>query len=259
MMGSAAMSIAIMNMIISAPNDQDCNYPMKHWVFVVWMLLGSKYLANRDREEITLWKLYCGKFMVNPFLFAWAIRGCVLMASAKGEGCYRHHAPSVVLMLIIVSFVNTLFFVIGTLMLFAFALQRIGYVIMVKFYGAERVDRMFLFRNNMMNMMLRQRLQPPVLTTIQFSELKEMAEKIVTVEELNNVRFMEDPCPICLEHFNLDDNYISLKCKHNFHSGCLGVWLEKKSNCPMCSDEVKLEDFNAPVPLAQGQALETSI
>lgn len=41
-------------------------------------------------------------------------------------------------------------------------------------------------------------------------------------------------CPICLEHFTLDNPAILLKCEHGFHLQCLESWRQRSSACPMC-------------------------
>ncbi|KAG5508128.1 hypothetical protein JKF63_05380 [Porcisia hertigi] len=41
-------------------------------------------------------------------------------------------------------------------------------------------------------------------------------------------------CPICLEHFTLDNPAILLKCEHGFHLQCLESWRQRSSMCPMC-------------------------
>ncbi|KPI83286.1 hypothetical protein ABL78_7683 [Leptomonas seymouri] len=41
-------------------------------------------------------------------------------------------------------------------------------------------------------------------------------------------------CPICLEHFTLDNPAILLKCEHGFHLQCLESWRQRSSLCPMC-------------------------
>lgn len=41
-------------------------------------------------------------------------------------------------------------------------------------------------------------------------------------------------CPICLEHFTLDNPAILLKCEHGFHLQCLESWRQRSAVCPMC-------------------------
>ncbi|XP_078173708.1 RING-H2 finger protein ATL57-like [Carex rostrata] len=45
----------------------------------------------------------------------------------------------------------------------------------------------------------------------------------------------EDQCTICLgEYEERDILRIMPTCGHNFHSGCIDVWLESHSTCPIC-------------------------
>ena len=38
-------------------------------------------------------------------------------------------------------------------------------------------------------------------------------------------------CAICLEKC---ETYITLKCKHTFHFGCINDWAKKSHKCPLC-------------------------
>lgn len=55
----------------------------------------------------------------------------------------------------------------------------------------------------------------------------------------NNHDHDETQCPICMETAALGDKFIRLpNCKHHFHQGCLSVWLEAHTACPMCRTSV---------------------
>ena len=43
-----------------------------------------------------------------------------------------------------------------------------------------------------------------------------------------------DPCPICLEEYQIDDFITTLQCDHFFHSDCIEKWMEKSQMCPYC-------------------------
>ncbi|XP_073038742.1 putative RING-H2 finger protein ATL21A isoform X2 [Primulina eburnea] len=48
-----------------------------------------------------------------------------------------------------------------------------------------------------------------------------------------------DSCPICLEEFQPSARLRRLrKCDHRFHAPCLETWLEKKTTCPVCRNNV---------------------
>ncbi|KAG8049086.1 hypothetical protein GUJ93_ZPchr0009g1399 [Zizania palustris] len=47
-------------------------------------------------------------------------------------------------------------------------------------------------------------------------------------------------CCICLERCGDADGLIQLRCKHIFHSACLGRWLRSRSSCPYCRTSVLL-------------------
>ena len=45
-------------------------------------------------------------------------------------------------------------------------------------------------------------------------------------------------CPVCRENFEQDRFYQQLSCGHLFHSNCLGEWLSRNTNCPICRQTV---------------------
>eukprot|EP01029_Cantina_marsupialis_P000154 TRINITY_DN10149_c0_g1_i1.p1 TRINITY_DN10149_c0_g1~~TRINITY_DN10149_c0_g1_i1.p1 ORF type:complete len:536 (-),score=118.49 TRINITY_DN10149_c0_g1_i1:341-1948(-) len=48
--------------------------------------------------------------------------------------------------------------------------------------------------------------------------------------ETNN----QDSCVICLEVYKEEELLTQLPCNHNFHTKCIGEWLEEHMECPMC-------------------------
>lgn len=51
-------------------------------------------------------------------------------------------------------------------------------------------------------------------------------------------------CSIC--HNSLEGSGLSapFKCKHEFHSGCINRWLENRSTCPLCRQELDRVTIN---------------
>jgi hypothetical protein len=47
-------------------------------------------------------------------------------------------------------------------------------------------------------------------------------------------------CCICLEAVEPPALMTVLPCNHAFHSGCVDVWLQYKSNCPLCKADLEL-------------------
>lgn len=48
-------------------------------------------------------------------------------------------------------------------------------------------------------------------------------------------------CAVCLDDIEvLDENHnrVTLACNHLFHSECIGQWLERHHNCPICRAEI---------------------
>ena len=74
---------------------------------------------------------------------------------------------------------------------------------------------------------------------------------------LNVLSFMDflnkyDPDIICLQETKahreqveinlekLDNNHISLPCKHHFHEKCITEWFNNKRDCPICRMKYRL-------------------
>ena len=48
---------------------------------------------------------------------------------------------------------------------------------------------------------------------------------------------LED-CPICYEEIT-EKTSTTTRCKHVFHKTCLERWMEEKTNCPMCRENIR--------------------
>lgn len=48
-------------------------------------------------------------------------------------------------------------------------------------------------------------------------------------------------CSICLEAL-LETNKATLKCGHSFHYECALMWNRTHANCPLCRDDLKVDD-----------------
>jgi hypothetical protein len=48
-------------------------------------------------------------------------------------------------------------------------------------------------------------------------------------------------CSICLSNFEENDGLVILPCdeRHAFHEECIGKWLRKNNNCPLCQRTVQ--------------------
>ena len=48
----------------------------------------------------------------------------------------------------------------------------------------------------------------------------------------------EDSCSICLENYKAQDVIITIPCKHSFHDGCLDMWIDQQTSCPLCRKDL---------------------
>lgn len=55
----------------------------------------------------------------------------------------------------------------------------------------------------------------------------------------------DDCCPICLDDIS-KKQYARriIKCKHTYCGECIEQWLQKNHNCPVCKEDVIIEDVN---------------
>jgi hypothetical protein len=49
---------------------------------------------------------------------------------------------------------------------------------------------------------------------------------------------IEDECSICLQKIKLNQIIRETKCNHKYHAKCLDRWLEEKSLCPLCKNNL---------------------
>jgi len=48
----------------------------------------------------------------------------------------------------------------------------------------------------------------------------------------------EKNCSICLDDESENIEWVKLICNHKFHKSCVIKWLQTKSNCPLCREEI---------------------
>ncbi|XP_055525203.1 E3 ubiquitin-protein ligase RNF181 isoform X2 [Wyeomyia smithii] len=67
--------------------------------------------------------------------------------------------------------------------------------------------------------------------------VKNLPEKLVTRED--------ERCAICIKpNEDVNEPFLVLPCKHDFHKSCILPWLEKTNSCPLCRFEMKTDDEN---------------
>lgn len=45
-------------------------------------------------------------------------------------------------------------------------------------------------------------------------------------------------CAVCIDPLYVQTSVLSLPCGHQYHTGCVGVWLQAHASCPMCRSDI---------------------
>ena len=74
----------------------------------------------------------------------------------------------------------------------------------------------------------------------QLSTKETLEEKcpLWTLDTINSP-LRDDECIICLSKFEVNDTLRTLPCQHSFHAGCIDLWMDRSSQCPMCKQSIK--------------------
>lgn len=67
-------------------------------------------------------------------------------------------------------------------------------------------------------------------------EIAALPTRMLDEEQLG--RCSEPRCPICLEAHEVGASLRELPCGHAWHVGCVDTWLQHKSTCPVCTQDI---------------------
>ncbi|XP_073999375.1 E3 ubiquitin-protein ligase goliath-like isoform X2 [Rhodnius prolixus] len=79
------------------------------------------------------------------------------------------------------------------------------------------------------------------LTKRMSNEIKKTISKIPTRSVNNEDKELageSDCCPVCIEHYKVNDTIRDLPCSHVFHKNCIDPWLLEHRTCPLCKKDV---------------------
>jgi len=62
-------------------------------------------------------------------------------------------------------------------------------------------------------------------------------------------------CCICLDEYECGDTLTRMPCRHDFHTDCIGPWLERNRSCPLCKQDVFEMHFGPDGPAVGGGRL----
>jgi DNA-directed RNA polymerase subunit RPC12/RpoP len=55
---------------------------------------------------------------------------------------------------------------------------------------------------------------------------------------------MDHSCSVCKDEFQIEQEVVSLPCKHSFHEDCINPWLKERNSCPTCRFELPTDDVD---------------
>lgn len=69
----------------------------------------------------------------------------------------------------------------------------------------------------------------------------------LTALKLNPTEYSEEDCIICCEQFQENQDIIRLPWdpRHYFHPQWIGPWLEKEASCPLCKQEITMDQLKS--------------
>ena len=53
----------------------------------------------------------------------------------------------------------------------------------------------------------------------------------------------KENCSICQDQIKKDEQFLSLKCHHEYHQECVEIWFMREKICPNCKQEVQIRDL----------------
>lgn len=95
-----------------------------------------------------------------------------------------------------------------------------------------------------------QRVPPPASR----SSLDNLPTVKITKKDVRS----DSHCPVCKEKFELGSQARKLPCKHLYHSDCIVPWLEQRSSCPVCRQELTPPEQGNHQQHSRGQSRSSS-
>jgi len=102
------------------------------------------------------------------------------------------------------------------------------------------------------------RLSNQIPNELDNSDTLELTSPLDDRKVLNEIELKRDEeeqsqctCAICLEDIEIGEWYKKLpKCEHTFHAPCIDQWLSTRATCPVCREEILLDETSLDDPVA---------
>lgn len=49
---------------------------------------------------------------------------------------------------------------------------------------------------------------------------------------------LERSCQVCLGPYEIEEEFLTLPCLHQYHATCIAGWMRQRTTCPICLNPV---------------------
>ncbi len=73
---------------------------------------------------------------------------------------------------------------------------------------------------------------------VRSSDIARLPTETLSAEAVARLPKDDRACTVCLEQFAEGDEVTALPCFHRFHKAWIARWVQQKSTCPLCKNDV---------------------